>query len=249
MLRRAVIGAVAALVAALVSFVPMAPAAADPSGPEGLLGWLHGTATPDCDQTTGSAPCRPERAAGSGSASTWAPQAGSGRTTPEPLPAIDGARSQARQVRVRLEIEQGARVDRREAARAVAQTLGAQRGWQREHGVRFVPSRSWSETDLTIIIASPTLTDRLCAPLRTGGRYSCRAGDRVVLNSRRWKAGSQHYGEDLVGYRRYLVNHEVGHYLGYGHVGCPAPGRSAPTMLQQSKGLGGCRPNPWPSIA
>ena len=47
-------------------------------------------------------------------------------------------------------------------------------------------------------------------------------------------------------YRRTVVNHETGHWLGRGHAYCAGPGRAAPVMQQQSKGLHGCRVNPWP---
>jgi predicted Zn-dependent protease len=43
-----------------------------------------------------------------------------------------------------------------------------------------------------------------------------------------------------------MVNHEVGHYLGLGHVGCPKKGAKAPVMMQQSISLGGCVPEAWP---
>ncbi|HNV16021.1 MAG TPA: DUF3152 domain-containing protein, partial [Dermatophilaceae bacterium] len=76
---------------------------------------------------------------------------------------------------------------------------------------------------------------------------SCWWGGRAVLNLHRWVRGSATYGTDLTSYRTYLVNHEVGHGLGHRHVSCPAPGRPAPIMVQQTLGLEGCRAWPWPT--
>ena len=96
------------------------------------------------------------------------------------------------------------------------------------------------------MLASPDTTDRLCRPLNTAGRYSCANGGMAVINAMRWLRGAPAYGNDLAGYRRYVVNHEVGHVLGRGHQQCPARGALAPVMVQQTKGVGACRPNPWP---
>jgi hypothetical protein len=43
-----------------------------------------------------------------------------------------------------------------------------------------------------------------------------------------------------------VIDHETGHWLGQGHAFCARPGALAPVMQQQSKGMHGCRPNPWP---
>ena len=43
-----------------------------------------------------------------------------------------------------------------------------------------------------------------------------------------------------------VVNHETGHWLGFGHSNCSSPGAAAAVMQQQSMGMQGCTPNPWP---
>jgi hypothetical protein len=108
------------------------------------------------------------------------------------------------------------------------------------------PDPSWAVGQHACHIVTPKTTDRLCAPYLTGGEVSRQNGNRVVLNAKRWLLGADSYGSDLTNYRRYLVNHEFGHALGKHHVDCPGPGELAPVMMQQTKGLGGCRKNPWP---
>jgi hypothetical protein len=146
-------------------------------------------------------------------------------------------------VTYRVEVEQGLPFNTADVARLVEATLSDQRGWATRHTLVRVDGQA----DLRIVLATPETADELCAPLDTGGRLSCRNGGDVVLNAWRWQFGAYGYAGDLRAYRRYVVNHETGHALGYPHVGCPGPGRLAPVMLQQTKGLAGCRPNPWPS--
>ena len=142
----------------------------------------------------------------------------------------------------RVEVEKELLLDVDEMADFVDQTLDDPRSWSSTHPLVRVAGPA----DLRIVIATPETTDQLCAPLDTDGRLSCRNGSDVVLNGWRWQHGADSYGEDITNYRRYLINHETGHALGYGHVDCPGEGAAAPVMLQQTKGLAGCRPNPWP---
>lgn len=145
--------------------------------------------------------------------------------------------------RIRVSVEGGLPVDGEAFASFVLRTLNDPRGWTRD-GYTF--ARTDSEADTEVVLASPTTSAKMCRPLVTNGTLSCRMGDRVVLTWYRWVHGQEDFGGDLTKYRQYLVNHEVGHFLGHGHVGCPGPGRLAPVMMQQTKGVKPCEANGWP---
>ena len=143
----------------------------------------------------------------------------------------------------RVEVEDGLSFPAPHVAEFVEETLTDQRGWAARHQLVRVDGHA----DLRIVLATPETADQLCAPLDTGGPLSCCNGEDVVVNAWRWQFGADSYPGDLTGYRRYVVNHETGHALGYPHVSCPGSGQMAPVMLQQTKGLEGCEPNPWPA--
>jgi hypothetical protein len=112
--------------------------------------------------------------------------------------------------------------------------------------------------DFTVYLVTARTAGRMCAvggvDIRVGGRpyTSCRAPGRVILNLDRWRTSVPHFvaaGVPLSVYRAYVVNHEVGHELGYRHERCPGRGRPAPVMMQQTLFLKGCTANPWPYLA
>lgn len=125
----------------------------------------------------------------------------------------------------------------------VEATLSDPRGWSRA-GFRLV--RDVGAPHL-IVLAEGDEVDALCLPYQTYGLYSCQNGPVVAVNADRWRTATSKWTGDLETYRQMLVNHEVGHLLGQKHptVQCPAPGRPAPVMAQQSTELDGCLPNPW----
>lgn len=146
---------------------------------------------------------------------------------------------------VEVEPETGLDVDEVEAE--VSRILTDARSWTADGRVSFQRvGGPWAR--VRVVVARPATVDRFCgdAGLRTGGRVSCWDGFRTMLNLDRWTVGVPHFRGDLVTYREYLVNHEVGHGLGFGHVGCPRPGMLAPVMMQQTGGVGACQPNGWP---
>ncbi|WP_261808600.1 DUF3152 domain-containing protein [Nonomuraea sp. C10] len=167
------------------------------------------------------------------------PRRASGRYEVVPGGAM-ARRGRGKVIRYLVEVERGLPFGTRAFAAEVHRTLNDPRGWGRFRRVDGPPVR------LRVALSSPRLTDRECVPLRTSGDLSCWNGSRSVINARRWAEGVPQYGGDLAAYRRYLINHEVGHALGHRHARCPRRGRLAPVMAQQSKSLHGCRPNPWP---
>lgn len=160
------------------------------------------------------------------------------------VPATAPPPAAARVRRYLVEVEGGLGIDPASFALAAQTTLADPRSWSA--GRRPLHRVDSAPVDFRLVLASPALTDRLCAPLRTGGRYSCFQHGRAVVNSLRWLTGAPAYAGRLEEYRHYVINHEVGHALGNGHAQCPGRGKPAPVMMQQTKGVGACTPSAWP---
>jgi len=77
------------------------------------------------------------------------------------------------------------------------------------------------------------------------GQLSCAilGGNKVWLNAERWFNGSAKSGLALDNYRQYMVSHEIGHIFGHEHTECACKNCKAPIMMQQTVGIGQCKPN------
>ncbi|WP_110946160.1 DUF3152 domain-containing protein [Streptomyces avicenniae] len=157
-------------------------------------------------------------------------------------------------LRYRVDVEAGLGLDPEFFAEVVHRTLNDPRSWG-NGGERSFARVSGGDHDFVVTLASPGTAADWCA--RSGlditeDNVSCNSSntERVIINAWRWAQGSETYFGDIAAYRQMLVNHEVGHRLGYGHALCPADGALAPVMMQQTKFLDTdgltCLPNPWP---
>lgn len=143
-----------------------------------------------------------------------------------------------------VEVEDGLPGEAEDFVAAVEEILGDPRSWRDEEG-RSMQRVDGDDADIRVLLAAPDTVDRMCAPLNTDGYVSCANGNRAIINQNRWVAGVPHFDDDLETYRVYLINHEVGHTLGQGHVDCPGEGERAPVMQQQTLDLQGCEANGW----
>ncbi|WP_280868220.1 DUF3152 domain-containing protein [Streptomyces sp. SAI-127] len=170
------------------------------------------------------------------------------------IQGVDKAPGKGQKYTYRVDVEQGLGLDGALFAEAVQKTLNDDRSWA--HGGARTFERVYSgKPDFVITLASPGTTADWCAKSgldTTEDNVSCdsAATERVMINAYRWAQGSSTYGDQIHAYRQMLINHEVGHRLGYSHVTCDKNGELAPVMQQQTKFLDHdgihCRANAWP---
>ncbi|MFK4098678.1 DUF3152 domain-containing protein [Streptomyces sp. NPDC019531] len=170
------------------------------------------------------------------------------------IQGVDKAPGKGQKYTYRVDVEQGLGLDGELFAEAVQKTLNDDRSWA-HNGARTFERVHSGKPDFVITLASPGTTADWCAKSgldTTEDNVSCdsAATERVMINAYRWAQGSSTYGDQIHAYRQMLINHEVGHRLGYSHVTCDKNGELAPVMQQQTKFLDHdgihCRANPWP---
>ncbi|AXU16392.1 DUF3152 domain-containing protein [Streptomyces clavuligerus] len=156
------------------------------------------------------------------------------------------AGDRGRLIRYGVRLEDGTGLDVDDIAGEIDGILRDPRGWTRRGAASFQRVSS-PPYDMVVHIVSPGTTDRMCGRwgLDTGGRVNCANAPDLVVNVRRWVELSEQYPDRPHDYHALIINHEVGHVLGYGHRGCSGPGQPASAMQQQIKGLKGCTANPW----
>ncbi len=164
----------------------------------------------------------------------------------KPTPVVRHRVDVRRTVRYHVETRGKITTSLKEFRTQAQQTYNDPRGW-RAAGIRYVPVKRGGA--FTLVLAEASWLPRFSSGC--SAMWSCRVGRFVIINQERWKHASPAWNAahlPLRDYRHMVVNHETGHWLGLGHASCPGPGRLAPVMQQQSKGLQGCRFNPFPTV-
>ncbi|MFB7501381.1 DUF3152 domain-containing protein [Streptomyces sp. NPDC056161] len=203
-----------------------------------------GPSAPDPGATATSSPPAAPRASAS-SAPPDIPDEGPG--TFVTAPGTSAKTGTGSVLRYRVEVEDGIPVSPADAAHEVERILSDPRGWTADGHSAF-QRVSGGTADFAVKIATAGTVDDICGRygLDTGGEVNCTVSHTVMVNLKRWELATPVYADDVTAYRALIVNHEVGHFLGHGHVTCPGRGRPAPAMMQQIKGMHGCVPNVWP---
>lgn len=155
-------------------------------------------------------------------------------------------------------------------AQMVSETLANPKSWT--HNPQFAFTRvdgAAAEPDFRVSLSSPMTVREGCGydiPLEAScyNPAYAQTQPRVMVNEARWVRGAVPFQGDVGSYRQYLINHEVGHAIGYQrHESCPANGELAPVMMQQTFSTSNndaarfdpetvrpdgktCRFNPWP---
>jgi Protein of unknown function (DUF3152) len=157
-------------------------------------------------------------------------------------------------------------------ATLVSQTLANPKSWTHnpQFGFRRVDASVPGNPDFRVSLTSPMTLREGCGyeiPIETScynPAYGPDAQRRVFINEARWVRGAVPFQGDVGSYRQYLINHEVGHAIGYQrHEPCDDNGGLAPVMMQQTFSTADndatrfdpdtvkpdgkvCKANPWP---
>lgn len=120
------------------------------------------------------------------------------------------------------------------------------RGWSRRHHLEEVGNEK--EAQVVIRLLPPKAMDSLYgghAHLRNLSVTDSRNDPiRIDIHQGNWDAPPAAFRGSKKIYRAYVINHEIGHALGFGHAGL---GRGkCNIMAQQTKGTEGCTPNGYP---
>lgn len=230
--------------------------------------------TPDAARGDGPQPLIPNPGGGAGfeeiKASAELPAGGpfteQGAGTWRVIPGAGEPFGQGELFTYTVEIEDGIELEGgpQGFALTVDRTLNNPKSWIGSGRYQFQRIDDTEAADLRVSLTSPQTTRAVCGYVIPFDASCWKGADRrVVINNARWIRGAVAFQGNVVQYQHYVVNHEVGHGLGFSHTSCPESGALAPVMMQQTWGVANdylaalgtdrvqadgkvCEPNAWP---
>jgi hypothetical protein len=74
------------------------------------------------------------------------------------------------------------------------------------------------------------------------GQSTCQVGNTIALSVSAWGTAPATWQGGLDGYRGEMINHEIGHWLGFEHSSCKATPGTEPILQSPTVVIGGCSP-------
>lgn len=140
-------------------------------------------------------------------------------------------------LRYKVSIESNIKRNLKNFKKDIDNILSHKKSWK----VNFIQDDT--NFDFEIILASANNVAKYC---NFEGLSCADTWNNIVyINNYRWTKGAKPSQLSLKDYRIYLINHEVGHILGFGHAK-PIKNKKAPVMNQHTLGLKGGLPYQWP---
>lgn len=124
----------------------------------------------------------------------------------------------------------------------VTATVGQTGGWSLGGRLKFTSVEAGCNFTVELVSAQRMKDiEPGCA-----GRTTCQTGNELLINGESWQVVPDSWKSGLEAYRAEMINHEIGHWLGFDHASCSrqtaAPVLSAPALM-----VSGCSPN-WYAV-
>jgi hypothetical protein len=116
--------------------------------------------------------------------------------------------------------------------------------WAMGGRLKFVPVKS--NCNFSISLVDSNAMSRLNSAC--SGQSSCQSGNAIELNLSNWLAAPVTWTTGIDSYRQQMIDHEVGHWLGFNHASCTLKSSPVPILENPTVVLDGCSPN-WYQIS